>query len=63
MAQNPAPNLQATKKSKIAIIFAVLIAITVFGFSAAFVIGKIAVVLAGLRHSRLRFRVTPRRGR
>jgi high-affinity nickel-transport protein len=49
LAQNPSTqNLAGSEKAKIAIIFAVLIAITVFGFSAAFVIGKIAVVLAGL---------------
>ncbi|MGA3111443.1 MAG: HoxN/HupN/NixA family nickel/cobalt transporter [Candidatus Bathyarchaeia archaeon] len=41
-------NLTGNEKAKIAIIFAVLIGITAFGFSAAFVIGKIAVVLAGL---------------
>jgi high-affinity nickel-transport protein len=41
-------NLTGNEKVKIAIIFAVLISITAFGFSAAFVIGKIAVVLAGL---------------
>jgi high-affinity nickel-transport protein len=41
-------NLTGNEKVKIAIIFAVLIGITAFGFSAAFVIGKIAVVLAGL---------------
>ena len=49
MAKHPSPqNLTGNEKAKIAIIFAVLIGITVFGFSAAFVIGKIAVVLAGL---------------
>ncbi|MGO8805892.1 MAG: HoxN/HupN/NixA family nickel/cobalt transporter [Candidatus Bathyarchaeia archaeon] len=49
MAQNPSTqNLTGNEKAKIAIIFAVLIGITAFGFSAAFVIGKIAVVLAGL---------------
>ena len=41
-------NLTGNEKAKIAVIFAVLIGITAFGFSAAFVIGKIAVVLAGL---------------
>ncbi len=49
MAQNPTTqNLTGNEKAKIAIIFGVLIGITIFGFSAAFVIGKIAVVLAGL---------------
>ncbi len=49
LAQNPSTqNLTGNEKAKIAIIFAVLIGITAFGFSAAFVIGKIAVVLAGL---------------
>ena len=49
MAQNPSPhNLTGNEKAKIAIIFSVLIAVTAFGFTAAFVIGKIAVVLAGL---------------
>jgi high-affinity nickel-transport protein len=41
-------NLNLNEKIKIALIFAVLIAITAVGFSAAFIIGKIAVVLAGL---------------
>jgi len=41
-------NLSSNEKIRIAIIFSVLIAITVVGFSAAFVIGKIAVVLGGL---------------
>ena len=41
-------NLSRNEKIKIAIIFAVLITITAIGFSAAFVIGKIAVVLGGL---------------
>ena len=48
MAQKPSTSLSSNEKIKIAIIFTVLIAITAFGFSAAFVIGKIAVVLAGL---------------
>ena len=46
--QSTPQNLTGNEKAKIAIIFAALIAITAFGFSAAFVIGKIAVVLAGL---------------
>jgi high-affinity nickel-transport protein len=41
-------SLSRNEKIKIAIIFSVLITITIIGFSAAFVIGKIAVVLAGL---------------
>ena len=41
-------NLPRSEKIKIAIIFTTLISITAFGFSAAFLIGKIAVVLAGL---------------
>jgi len=41
-------NLSRSEKIKIAIIFTILISITAFGFSAAFLIGKIAVVLAGL---------------
>jgi high-affinity nickel-transport protein len=41
-------NLSRNEKIKIAIIFSVLIAITAVGFSAAFIIGKIAVVLGGL---------------
>lgn len=49
MAQKlPTQNLSSNEKIKIAIIFSVLIAITAVGFSAAFIIGKIAVVLAGL---------------
>src|SRR5665647_2053494 len=41
-------NLSRNEKIKIAIIFSVLITVTAVGFSAAFVIGKIAVVLGGL---------------
>ncbi len=41
-------NLSRDEKIKLATIFTVLIAVTVVGFSAAFVIGKIAVVLGGL---------------
>jgi high-affinity nickel-transport protein len=41
-------NLSRNEKIRIAIIFAVLIVVTAVGFSAAFVIGKIAVVLGGL---------------
>src|SRR5665647_931698 len=41
-------NLSRNEKIKIATIFSVLIAITDVGFSAAFIIGKIAVVLGGL---------------
>ena len=41
-------NLSRSEKINIAIIFITLISITAFGFSAAFFIGKIAVVLAGL---------------
>ncbi|HUJ84279.1 MAG TPA: HoxN/HupN/NixA family nickel/cobalt transporter [Candidatus Acidoferrales bacterium] len=46
--QQCSQNLTGNEKIKVAIIFSVLIGITAFGFSAAFVIGKIAVVLAGL---------------
>lgn len=42
------PSLQRSEKIKIAIIFTTLIIVTAVGFSAAFVIGKIAVVLGGL---------------
>ena len=45
---NPATNLSRNEKIKIALIFSVLSVVTAFGFSAAFVVGKIAVVLAGL---------------
>jgi nickel/cobalt transporter (NiCoT) family protein len=41
-------DLTGSEKIKIAIIFATLLTITVIGFSAAFVVGKIAVVLGGL---------------
>jgi len=41
-------NLSRNEKTRIAIIFSVLITITAVGFSAAFIIGKIAVVLGGL---------------
>ena len=46
--QQCSQNLTGNEKIKVAVIFSVLIGITAFGFSAAFVIGKIAVVLAGL---------------
>ena len=49
MTQNsPAQNITGSEKAKIALIFTVLTAVTIFSFSAAFIIGKIAVVLAGL---------------
>lgn len=49
MTQNQATiNLSRNEKIKIAIIFSVLLTITAVGFSAAFFIGKIAVVLGGL---------------
>ena len=41
-------SLSSNEKIKIAIIFTTLLTITAVGFSAAFVIGKIAVVLGGL---------------
>jgi high-affinity nickel-transport protein len=41
-------NLSRNEKIRIAIIFSVLLVVTAIGFSAAFVIGKIAVVLGGL---------------
>jgi len=41
-------NLSRNEKIKIAIIFSILLTVTALGFSAAFVIGKIAAVLAGL---------------
>jgi nickel/cobalt transporter (NiCoT) family protein len=41
-------NLSRNEKLKIALIFSTLITVTAVGFSAAFVIGKIAVVLGGL---------------
>lgn len=49
MTQNQATiNLSRNEKVKIALIFSVLLIITAVGFSAAFFIGKIAVVLGGL---------------
>lgn len=49
MTQNQATiNLSRNEKVKITIIFSVLLIITAIGFSAAFFIGKIAVVLGGL---------------
>jgi nickel/cobalt transporter (NiCoT) family protein len=49
MTENQATvNLSRSEKIRIVIIFSVLITITAVGFSAAFVIGKIAVVLGGL---------------
>lgn len=41
-------NLSRNEKIKIAIIFSILLTVTALGFSAVFVIGKIAAVLAGL---------------
>jgi nickel/cobalt transporter (NiCoT) family protein len=46
--ENSVFTLSRSEKIKIAIIFTTLISITIVGFSAAFFIGKIAVVLAGL---------------
>ena len=40
--------LSSNEKIKVAIIFATILTVTVFGFIASFVIGEIAVVLAGL---------------
>jgi nickel/cobalt transporter (NiCoT) family protein len=48
MAKSNPFGLSRGEKIKIAIIFAILITVTAVGFSAAFVIGKIAVVLGGL---------------
>jgi nickel/cobalt transporter (NiCoT) family protein len=48
MEKTSSYSLSRSEKIKIAIIFTTLISITAFGFSAAFFIGKIAVVLAGL---------------
>ncbi len=48
MAEKLSPRLSRNEKIKISIIFSVLLTITALGFSAAFVIGKIAVALAGL---------------
>jgi high-affinity nickel-transport protein len=48
LTENHALNLSRNEKIKIALIFSILITVTAVGFSAAFVIGKIAVVLAGL---------------
>jgi high-affinity nickel-transport protein len=42
------PNLSSSEKIKIAVIFTTLIIVTAVGFFAAFVIGKIAIVLGGL---------------
>jgi high-affinity nickel-transport protein len=42
------PNLSSSEKVKIAVIFTTLIIVTAVGFFAAFVIGKIAIVLGGL---------------
>ncbi len=47
-AKNSAFGLSRNEKIKVATIFATIITVTIVGFSAAFVIGKIAVVLAGL---------------
>jgi high-affinity nickel-transport protein len=46
--QKGVQSLSSNEKIKIAIIFTTLITITVIGFCAAFIIGQIAVVLAGL---------------
>jgi high-affinity nickel-transport protein len=48
MAQTNGFNLTRSEKIKVAIIFAVLATVTAVGFVMAFVIGQIAVVLAGL---------------
>ena len=41
-------SLSGNEKIKVALIFSILIVITAIGFSAAFVIGRIAIILAGL---------------
>jgi high-affinity nickel-transport protein len=46
--QKSAQNLSSNEKIKIALIFSVLFIVTAVGFSVAFIIGKIAIVLAGL---------------
>ncbi|MGD0643447.1 MAG: HoxN/HupN/NixA family nickel/cobalt transporter [Candidatus Bathyarchaeia archaeon] len=48
MEKLPALSLSRNEKIKVALIFAILLTVTAVGFSAAFVIGKIAVVLGGL---------------
>jgi nickel/cobalt transporter (NiCoT) family protein len=47
MAETPS-GLSRTEKVKVAALFAGIIAVTLFGFFASFVIGRVAVVLAGL---------------
>jgi high-affinity nickel-transport protein len=47
MAKQSLTPISKGEKIKIAIIFAMLLAVTVVGFSAAFIIGKITVALAG----------------
>ncbi len=46
--QKGAQSLSNNEKIKITLIFSTLITITAIGFCAAFIIGQIAVVLAGL---------------
>jgi high-affinity nickel-transport protein len=46
--QNGAQSLSSQEKIKIALIFTTIVTITIMGFCAAFTVGQIAVVLAGL---------------
>jgi high-affinity nickel-transport protein len=48
MTRESLTSLSRAEKIKIAVIFAILLAVTVVGFSVAFIIGKIAIALAGL---------------
>jgi high-affinity nickel-transport protein len=48
MTRESLTSLARAEKIKIAVIFAILLAVTVVGFSVAFIIGKIAIALAGL---------------
>ncbi|HEV2390152.1 MAG TPA: HoxN/HupN/NixA family nickel/cobalt transporter [Nitrososphaerales archaeon] len=44
----PSVGLSGSEKVKVAALFAVIVAVTVFGFVASFEIGRVAIVLAGL---------------
>src|SRR5580658_3741141 len=48
MTESSSVGLSRNEKGKVAAMFAAIIAVTLFGFFASFVIGRVAVVLAGL---------------
>src|SRR5271169_1679534 len=48
MSETSSVGLSRGEKGKVAALFGAIIAVTVFGFFASFMIGRVAIVLAGL---------------